>query len=122
MTLLTLAPVSLNIGGGSPVNLTAADTASPLGSNTGVAWPNDLRSFLVVVATAATTVTSDIGTIIQGQVVPGQAGPITAAGTYMYGPYPSQFDRQDGTTDCEMDFGTPGSVTSVVAVHVPGVS
>ena len=71
MALLTLTPVSLSIGGGSPVNLSSDETASPLGSNTGVLWPNDLRSFLVVVATAATTVTSRIGTTIQGQTVPG---------------------------------------------------
>lgn len=122
VSLLSLTPQSLAIGGGSPTSLTAALTASPLGSNTGVVYPNDGRSILFVQATAATTVTSLIGTTVQGQTVPGVPGNIAAAGIYMYGPYPSQYDRQDGTTDIEVDFGTPASISGVALVRMPGVS
>lgn len=122
VALLTLAPVHLSLGGGSPTDLTTALAGSPLGSNTGVVMPNDLRTILVVQATAATTVTSLIGTTVQGQTVPGVAGDIAAAGIYFYGVYPSQYDRPDGTTDIEVDFGTPGSVTGVVAISIPGAS
>lgn len=122
MTLATLTPTSLAIGGGSPSDLTTILTGSPLGSNTGILFSNNLRSFVVVQATAATTVTSDIGTTIQGQAVPGVSGNISAAGIYFFGPYPSQYDRQDGTADIEVDFGTPGSVSGVAVITIPGVS
>lgn len=122
VALLTLTPVSLDIGGAAPVDLTADLAASPLGSDTGVVFPNDLRSFLIVQATAATTVTSDIGLTVQTEQVPGVSGNIAAAGIYMYGPYPSQYDRTDGSTDIEVDFGTPASVSGVIVLHVPGVS
>lgn len=122
VALLTLTPLKPGINPSSPLPVTADLTASPLGSNTGVVFPNDLRTVLLVQATAATTVTSLIGTTIQGQTVPGVAASIPSAGIYWFDPYPSQFDRQDGTSDIEVDFGTPASVSGVIAVSVAGVS
>lgn len=126
MSLLTLTPVSLVAGGGSPTSLTSALSASPLGSNTGVLFQNTGHEVLVVqtnATTGGTTVTSDIGTTVQGQTVPGVApGAAQAVSTIaMYGPYPSQYNRQDGTNDIEVDFGTPANVSGVVVVHIPGV-
>lgn len=122
MTLLNLTPQPLTVGGASPTDLTTALAASLLGSNTGILFPNDLRSIVIVQATAATTVTSEIGVTVEGESVPGVPGNIAAAGIYLYAPYPSQFDKQDGTGDVEVDFGTPASVGGVVVVHIPGVS
>jgi hypothetical protein len=122
VALLDLTPARLSLGGGTPTNLTTALAGSALGSDTGIVVPNDLRTILFVQATAATTVTSLIGTTVQGQTVPGVTGNISAAGIYIYGVYPSQYDRPDGTTDIEVDFGTPGSVSGVVAISVPGAS
>ena len=122
VTLQTVSPTQLGIGGGSPLDLTTALSGSAFtDSNTGVLFTNTGRCVLVVEASAATTVTSDIGTTVQGQTVPGVTGDIDAAGIYFYGPYPSQYDRQDGTNDIEVDFGTPASVTAVLLLEIPGV-
>lgn len=122
VTLQTISPTQLAVGGAGPLDLTTALAASPYtSSNTGVLFTNTGRVVLVVQASAATTVTSDIGTTVQGQTVPGVTGNIAAAGIYFYGPYPSQYDKQDGTADVEVDFGTPASVTAVLLLAIPGV-
>ncbi len=125
MSLLTLTPTVLAAGGGSPSNLTALLAAGALGSNTGVLFTNSGREILVVQTGSggSTTVTSDIGTTVQGQTVPGVApGSAQAASTIqLYGPYPSQYDRQDGTSDIEVDFGTAANVEGVVLLYLPGV-
>ena len=127
VTLLTVTPAVLTAGGASPTSLTALLAAGGLGSNTGILFQNSGREIVFVQTNATsggTTVTSDIGTTVQGQTVPGIApGSAQAASTIqMYGPYPSQYDRQDGTYDIEIDFGTPANVSGVVVVHLPGVA
>jgi hypothetical protein len=122
VTILSLTPANLSLGGGTPSDLTTLLAAGSIGASTGVKFPNDLRTILFVQATAATTVTSQIGTTVQGQTVPGVTGNISAAGIYMYGPYPSQYDLNDGSTDIEVDFGTQASISGVVALHIPGAS
>ena len=125
MSLLTLSPISLVAGGGTPTGLTAALAASPLGSNTGVLFQNTGHEVVVVQTNATsggTTVSSDIGTTVQGQTVPPVSGGTQAPSTIeIYGPFPSQYDKQDGTNDIEMDFGTPANVTGVVVLKIPGV-
>ena len=125
MALLSLAPINLVAGGASPTDLTAALTASPLGANTGVLFQNTGREVLVVQtnATGTTTVTSDIGTTVQGQAVPGVAPGAAQplSDIRIYGPFPSQYNRQDGTNDIEVDLGTPANVAGVVVLHLPGV-
>ena len=124
MTVLTVNPTNLNAGGASPTSLTAALAASPLGSNTGIKFQNTGHEVVAVQTNATsggTTVSSDIGTTVQGQTVPAVPGGTQPLSTIqMYGPYPSQYDQQDGTNDVEIDFGTP-NVSGVVVVHVPGV-
>jgi hypothetical protein len=70
-----------------------------------------------------TTVTSDIGTKVQGQTVPGVApGSAQAASKILaYVPYPSQYNKSDGTENIEIDFGTPANVSGVVVLKIPGV-
>ena len=124
MSLLALTPIDLTPGGATPTDLTAALTASPLGSNTGVTFPNTGREIVIVQtnATGASIQTSDIGTTVQGQTVPGIASPSQAASDIsIYGPYPSQFDKQDGTDDVEIDFGTEADIAGVVVLRLPGV-
>lgn len=125
MALLTLTPISLVAGGGSPTDLTAALTASPLGANTGILFQNTGHEVVFVQTNATaggTTVTSDIGTKVQGQTVPGVSGGTQPVSDIrMYGPFPSQYDVQDGTEDVEIDFGTPANVSGVVVVKIPGV-
>jgi len=123
MALLTLTPTQLTPGGGGPTNLTAALAASPLGANTGVVFQNDGKTIVFVQtnATGSTTVTSDIGVTIQGQAVPGVQVSEALSLIYMFGPYPSQYNRQDGTNNLEIDIGTPANVAGVVAIRVPGV-
>lgn len=121
MTLLNLTAVQLGQGGGSPSNLTSALTA--LGSNTGVLFPNTGREILVVsVGSTPTTPTSDIGTTVQGQSVPGvSGGALPTSAISILGPWPSQYDRQDGTLDVEIDFSAQTNV-SVALLHIPGVN
>jgi hypothetical protein len=125
VTLLTLTPISLTSGGGSPTNLTAALAASALGSNTGIVFANSGHEVVYIQtnSTGSTTVTSDIGTTVLGETVTSVvASPAQAASTIqMYGPYQSQYDRQDGTHDVEIDIGTPANVSGVVVVYQPGV-
>ena len=121
MSLLSLSPVSLAGSIVTPEDLTTLLSGSPLGSNTGVLFANSGRVVLAVSVTATTTVTSDIGTTVQGQTVPGIQATLSSAGTYLLGPFPSQFNRQDGTSDIEIDFGTPGNVTGVALLFIPGV-
>jgi hypothetical protein len=124
MTLLTLTPIQLTPGGGSPTDLTAALTASPLGSNTGIVFENTGHEIVIVStnSTGNTTVTSDIGTTVQGQAVPGVSGGTQPASDIrIYAPYPSQYDKQDGTYDVEIDFGTEADIAGVVVIRIPGV-
>ena len=125
MSLLTLTPVVLTAGGASPTDLTAALAASPLGGNTGIVFQNTGKEVVYVQTNATaggTTVSSDIGTTIQGQTVPAvPGGTQPLSDLRMYGPYPSQYDRQDGTSNVEIDFGTPANISGVVVVRMPGV-
>lgn len=125
-SLLALTPVDLNPGGGPATSLTAALATSPLGAgNTGITFPNTGQE-VVYVQTAATsggtTVTTDIGTTVEGQPVPGIEQDEAASTIEMFGPFESVFNKQDGTNDVELDFGTPANVTGVVVVRQPGVS
>jgi hypothetical protein len=124
VTLLTVSPTTLTAGGGSPTNLTSALSGSPLSSNTGILFQNTGHEVVVVQTGSggSTTVSSDIGTTVQGQTVPAVSGGTQAASQIvLYGPYPSQYDRQDGTNDIEIDFGTGANVSGVVVLHIPGV-
>lgn len=126
MTVLTLAALSLTPGGAAPTDVTAALAASPLGSNTGIKYVNTGREMVLVQTNATsggTTVTSDIGTTVQGQAVPGvePPAPQPASKIFAYGPYPSQYDKQDGTNQVEIDFGTPANVSAVLVITIPGV-
>jgi hypothetical protein len=120
MTLLALTATNLTPGGLSPTNLSALLAA--LGSNTGVTFPNSGREILVVsLGTTATTPTSQIGTTVQGQPVTGESGgALTVSVISVLGPYPSQFNKQDGTNTVEVDFSSQTNV-SVALVRVPGV-
>src|SRR6266487_4170866 len=104
MTLLTLTPTNLVAGGGSPTDIT--DAFVSIGSNTGVLFQNTGHEIVLVQtnSTGTTTVTSDIGTTVQGQTVPGVApgSAQSASKIYSYGPYPTQYDKQDGTNDIEI--------------------
>lgn len=123
MSLLVLTPIVLTPGGGSPLNLTAALAASPLGSNTGIKYVNTGKETVYVQTGVggSTTETSDIGTTVQGQAVPGIVATEAASLIYRLGPYPSQYNLTDGTRDVEIDFGTPANVSGVVVVQQPGV-
>lgn len=123
MSLLTLAPVTLTPGGGNPQDIT--DGFTSLGSNTGVLFQNTGREVLLVMtnSTGPSAVTSEIGTTVQGQAVPGVApgSPQPASKLFAYGPYPSQYDKQDGTSDVEIDLGTVANITGVLLLRIPGV-
>ena len=120
MTILTLTPVNLVAGGASPTSLT--DNLTSIGSNTGIKFQNTGREVIAVVTTGTTTVTSDIGTTVQGQAVPGvSGGTLAGSKTYLLGPFPSQYDVQDGTNDVEIDFGTPANISGIACLHLPGV-
>lgn len=124
MTLLALTATQLVQGGGTPFNLTAALAASPLGSNTGITFPNTGRETVYVQTNATsggTTVTSDIGTTVQGQAVPGIQVTQAPSLIQRYGPYPSQYDAPGGANTVEIDFGTPANVSGVVVVRQGGV-
>lgn len=124
MTLLSLSPTNLAVGGGSPTDISAAAFTS-IGANTGVLFQNTGREILLVQTGSggSTTVTSDIGVTVQGQTVPGVApgSAQPASKTYVYGPYPAQYDEQNGTQDIEVDFGTQANVSGVLLLHIPGV-
>jgi hypothetical protein len=119
VSLLTLNPVQATKA--LPLNLTEA--LVPLGSNTGVLFTNTGRELLVVsVGTTATTATSQIGLTIQGQTVPGvSSGPLDVSAISVLGPWPSQFDRTDGTYQVEVDFSSATDV-SVALIQMVGVS
>lgn len=120
MTLLSLTPVNLVSGGTTPTDLTTSLVA--LGSNTGVVWANSGHEIILIsVGTTATTVTSDIGITIQGEPVTGvSSGALPVSSMMVLGPYPSQFNKQDGSFDVELDFSSE-TLVNVVAVRIPGV-
>jgi hypothetical protein len=120
VSLLTLTPVVLVPGGKTPTNLTASLVA--LGANTGIVWPNSGHEIILIsLGTTAATVTSDIGTTVQAQPVTGQSsGALPISTLEVLGPYPSAFNRQDGTFSVELDFSASTNI-SVVAVQIPGV-
>jgi hypothetical protein len=123
MSLLTLQPTILAPGGANPSSLTAALAAGALGANTGVLFENTLHDLVVVqVGTTATVITSQIGTEIEGQSPPGvPSGTLAANGLYIFGLYPSDYDRQDGTLDVELDFSVSTGV-SVAVLRPHGVA
>jgi hypothetical protein len=126
VSLLTLFPLALTPGGGSPLDVTAALAASPLGANTGILFANTGRETVYVQTNATaggSSVTSDIGVTVQGQTVPGVApGSAQAPSKILrYGPFPSQYNKQDGTNNVQIDFGTPANISAVVVVRQPGV-
>lgn len=120
MSLLTLTQTSLTQGGASPTNLTTSFTS--LGANTGVKFANNGRVALFVqVGGTATTATSDIGVTVQGEPVTGQSsGALTVSDISVLGPWPSQFDKTDGTNDVQVDFDVQAGV-SVALIYMPGV-
>ena len=120
MSLLALTATRLTPGGLSPTNLTAALTA--LGSNTGVTFPNTGREILLVSSgSSPTTPTSKIGTTVQGQAVASEVASALATTAWSsLGPYPSQFDAQDGTQTVEIDFSSSTNI-SVLLIQIPGV-
>jgi hypothetical protein len=121
MSLLTLTQTSLTQGGLTPTNLTSALTS--LGANTGVLFVNNGRVALFVsVGTTATTATSDIGLTIQGQSVSGQSsGALPTSAISILGPWPSQFNKTDGTNDVQIDFSSSTGIT-LALVYMPGVN
>lgn len=126
MSLLTLTPIELAAGGGTPFDLTAELAASPLGSNTGILFANTGRELVIIQTDSTaggTTVTSDIGTQVLGQTVPGitPASALPVSDITILAAFSSEYDRQDGSRDVEIDFGTPANVTGVVVVRPPAV-
>lgn len=119
MTVLTMTATPLTKA--LPTNLTAALTS--LGANTGVTFTNTGRELLVVsVGATPTTLTSDIFLTIQGQVVPGvSSGALAATSIAILGPWPSQFNKVDGTYQAQIDFSSSASIT-VALFQVPGVA
>jgi hypothetical protein len=122
MTLLTITPTTLTPGGGSPTSLTTLLAAGGLSSNTGVVFQNTGHEIIIIQTTSATTVvTSDIGTTVQGQPVTGlPSGTLAEPDIYVFGPYPSQYEEQNGTFDIELDFSVQTGV-NVVILRIPGV-
>lgn len=126
VSLLTLDPIDLVPGGGAPTDLTAALAASLLGSNTGILFPNTGHEVVYIQTNATSggsTVSSDIGATIQGQAVPAKQPPSPQAASkiLMYGPYPSQYNKPDGSGHVQIDIGTPANVTGIVVVRQGGV-
>jgi hypothetical protein len=124
MSLLTLTAIVLTPGGGAPENITTALSGSPLSPNTGILFQNTGRETVIVQTNSTaggTTVTSDIGTTIQGQAVPGVTVTEPLSTIEEFGPFPSQYNKTDGTNDIEIDFGTPANVTGVIVVRQGGV-
>ncbi len=119
MTLLTLTATPVTKA--APLNLTALLTS--LGANTGVLFTNTGRELLLVsVGATPTTPTSDIGLTIQGQTVPGvSGGALATTAISCLGPYPSQFNKTDGTYEVEIDFSSNTSVL-VALIQMVGVS
>lgn len=119
MALLTLTPTLL--AKTLPVNVTAA--VASLGANTGVTFVNTGRELLVVsVGATPTTLTSDIFLTIQGQSVSGaSSGALTANAISILGPWPSQFNKTDGSGLVQVDFSSSASI-SVALLQVPGVA
>lgn len=119
MALQTLTPTPLTKA--QALNLTSLLTS--LGSNTGVSFVNTGREFLVVsVGSTATTLTSDIFLTIQGQTVsPASTGPLATSAISVLGPWPSQFNKTDGSYTVEVDFSSTTGVT-VALLQMVGVS
>lgn len=120
--MATLALTATPLGkAASPVNVTAAFTS--LGTNTGVTFTNTGREFLVInVGSTPTTATSDIGLTIQDQTVPGvSSGALATSAISILGPWPSQFDKTDGTYTVQVDFSANTGV-SVALMQMVGVS
>jgi len=75
----------------------------------------------VSVGGTTTTLTSDIFMTVQGQSVTGQtSGTLTTSAISVLGPWPSQFDKTDGTNIAEIDFSSSSGIT-VALLNVPGV-
>ncbi|MEV5710176.1 hypothetical protein [Actinoallomurus sp. NPDC052274] len=119
MALLTLTAQPLQKA--LPLNLTGALVS--LGANTGVTFVNTGREILAVsVGATPTTPTSDIWLTIQGQSVPGvSGGPLATNAIALLGPWPSQFNRTDGSYQVQVDFSAQTNV-SVALLQVPGVA
>lgn len=115
---LTAAPLSTK---GQPTNLTSALVS--IGANTGVLFTNTGRELLVVsVGATPTTLTSDIFLTIQGQAIPGvSSGALAVSAISVLGPWPSQFNKTDGSFQVQVDFSSSASI-SVALLQVPGVA
>jgi hypothetical protein len=102
------------------LNVTALLTS--LGANTGVSFQNTGREFLVVsMGSSASVVTENIGTTIQGQAVAPVTSSPTVSAISTLGPWPSQFNQQDGTQDVFIDFSVSTGI-SVALLQTVGVS
>jgi hypothetical protein len=113
MTNLALAPVNLP-GGLAILNVTT--NLLSLSSYTGVTFPNDGRSFLLLVngATAATA-TVKIGATVEGQAVASPAAfTIPANTTVALGQWNADFAAAGFGGTVEVDFGTPATLQCVL--------
>lgn len=120
MTLLALTAQTPTAAGGAGG---LVPTYTSLGSNTGVTFSNDGKSWLEVVTTGTTTtVTEKIGKKLQNQTVnsPTTNVAATTPAPVKFGPYPSDFNLP-GTNTVELDFSSSTGV-SVALFHLPGVS
>jgi len=120
MTLLTPTPQTPTAAGGVGGYV---PTYTSLGSNTGLTFTNDGKSWVEVVTTGtATTVTEKVGRKVQNQTVTSPTTNVAATtpAPVKFGPYPSDFN-QPGTQTVELDFSSSVGV-SVALFRLPGVS
>lgn len=116
--MATLALTGTALPGAASV-LNATSAAVSVGSNTGVTFPNDGQSFLLLIngATGATA-TVTIAATVEGQSVT-SIGPLTvpATATSMLGPFNSDVSNGFGGT-CTVNFGTPTTLTVLLCRYL----
>lgn len=107
-------------GSTAPVNLSSLLTAGTLGADTGVSFANTGREVLYVQSGAtATTAQVNIGTTVEGQVVPAISLTLHASSIDMIGPFPTDENQPGGLI--YVDFTAPSDVTGVALVQNSGV-
>lgn len=98
-------------------------TYTALTGFTGFQWSNTGREIVAIINGAtASTYTINIGTTIEGQAVAAFTGSLPTSNTapVFYGPFPRDFNQNDGLNSIYFDVGTVTSVT-VAILQMVGV-
>lgn len=99
-------------------------TYTALTGFTGFQWSNTGREIVAIINGAtASTYTINIGTTVLGQAVSAFTGNLATSNTdpQFFGPFPSQFNQNDGNNSVYFDVGTVTTVT-VAILQLPGVN